>query len=100
MQKLRMVAGPTRMPQQVRETYAEDIGSPDVELEEFFEDYFALETSLQKLLGVNSESGASIPIMSGEGMVVLWGAMKSVIVPNDIVLCVVNGVFGDVCFMI
>ena len=33
--------------------------------------------------------------MSGEGMVVLWGGMKSVLKPGDRVLCVSSGYFGD-----
>jgi aspartate aminotransferase-like enzyme len=42
---------------------------------------------------VNTESDAVI--MTGEGMVALWGALKSVLRPGDKVLAVDNGLFGQ-----
>src|SRR5690606_24863679 len=36
----------------------------------------------------------SVPILLGEGMLALWGAMKSVIRPGDKVLAVATGLFG------
>ncbi|CAK4084107.1 unnamed protein product [Aphanomyces euteiches] len=88
---LRMVPGPTTMSEQVRQVYAQDIGSPDVELEDFAADYFALEDLLKRLLSFEG----SIAIGSGEGMACLWGAMKSVLAPGDVVLSVANGLYGE-----
>ncbi|OQS00877.1 serine-pyruvate aminotransferase [Thraustotheca clavata] len=88
---LRMVPGPTSMSAAVRQAYAEEVGSPDVETEEFFSDYFVLEATFQRLLNFSG----SIVIGSGEGMVCLWGALNSVLSPGDTVLCVVNGIFGE-----
>ncbi|KDO29366.1 hypothetical protein SPRG_05902 [Saprolegnia parasitica CBS 223.65] len=89
---LRMIPGPTSMSHAVRQAYAEEVGSPDVEVDEFFADYFALEASFKKLLGF---SAGSIVLGSGEGMACLWGALNSVLLPGDTVLCVVNGIFGE-----
>ncbi|KAF0686723.1 hypothetical protein As57867_021402, partial [Aphanomyces stellatus] len=89
---LRMVPGPTSMSAGVRQVYAEDIGSPDVELEEFAADYFALTDSFQRLLSFND---GSIAIGSGEGMACLWGAMKSVLSPGDVVVSAANGIYGQ-----
>ena len=36
-----------------------------------------------------------VVIMSGEGMLALWGAMKSCLRPGDPVLCVGTGLYGD-----
>ena len=36
-----------------------------------------------------------IAILSGEGMLALWGALKSVLRPGDIVVSVCNGIYGD-----
>jgi aspartate aminotransferase-like enzyme len=57
---------------------------------EFFDLYAACERDLQALLGA---SGA-VTIQSGEGMLALWGALKSVIRPGDRVLAVATGLFG------
>ncbi|OQR97876.1 serine-pyruvate aminotransferase [Achlya hypogyna] len=88
---LRLVPGPTSMSPAVRQAYAEEVGSPDVEVDEFFADYFALEATFQRLLGFSG----SIVLGSGEGMVCLWGALNSILSPGDTVLCVVNGIFGE-----
>ena len=36
-----------------------------------------------------------VAILSGEGMVALWGALKSVLKPGDVVVAVCNGVYGS-----
>ncbi|RHY85895.1 hypothetical protein DYB35_008106 [Aphanomyces astaci] len=87
-----MVPGPTSMTATVRQAYADDVGSPDVELDEFASDYFDLEESLKRLLSFDG----SIAIGSGEGMACLWGALKSVLRPGDVVVSGANGIYGQV----
>ncbi|RQM19006.1 hypothetical protein B5M09_003482 [Aphanomyces astaci] len=86
-----MVPGPTSMTATVRQAYADDVGSPDVELDEFASDYFDLEESLKRLLSFDG----SIAIGSGEGMACLWGALKSVLRPGDVVVSGANGIYGQ-----
>jgi aspartate aminotransferase-like enzyme len=58
--------------------------------DEFFALYAACEADLRTLLGTNN----SVTIQSGEGMLALWGALKSVLRPGDRVLAVATGLFG------
>ncbi|KAJ0394216.1 hypothetical protein P43SY_001031 [Pythium insidiosum] len=85
-----LIPGPTTMKENVLRAQSEALGSPDTD-DAFWGDYLALEHSLQTLLRTQN----SIAIQSGEGMVALWGAMRSTIQPGDAVVCGVNGVFGD-----
>ncbi|MFN8468704.1 MAG: aminotransferase class V-fold PLP-dependent enzyme [Caldilineaceae bacterium] len=84
-----LVPGPVAIPEAVRAAYAVDYGSADSE-EEFFALYGACARDLQTLLGTAN----SVTIQSGEGMLALWGALKSVIRPRDRVLAVATGLFG------
>ncbi len=84
-----LVPGPVSVPQAVRNVYQTDFGSADLEAE-FFELYADCEAKLQQVLGTR----ASVTIQTGEGMLALWGALKSVLRPGDRVLAVANGVFG------
>jgi aspartate aminotransferase-like enzyme len=84
-----LAPGPVRIPAAVRAAYAVDFGSSDLE-EEFFALYTRCETGLQTLLATHNRTA----ILSGEGMVALWGAMKSVLQPGDRVLAVATGLFG------
>ncbi len=84
-----LVPGPVAIPEQVRAAYQVDYGSADME-DEFFALYGACERDLQTLLGTTN----SVNIQSGEGMLALWGALKSVIRPGDRVLAVATGLFG------
>ena len=84
-----LVPGPVAIPEAVRAAYQVDYGSADME-EEFFALYGACERDLQTLLGTAN----SVTIQSGEGMLALWGALKSVIRPGDRVLAVATGLFG------
>ena len=88
--KVPLVPGPTSVPLYVREQYLKDYGSADIE-EPYYELYQKTEKNLQKLLGTENK----VAIMSGEGMVALWGAMKSVLKAGDKVLSVSSGLFGD-----
>jgi aspartate aminotransferase-like enzyme len=58
--------------------------------EEFFTLYAGCERGLRTLLGTAND----VNIQSGEGMLALWGALKSVIRPGDRVLAVATGLFG------
>lgn len=84
-----LIPGPVSVPQAVREAYLTDYGSADLETE-FFELYAACEKQLQRILGTAND----VTIQSGEGMLALWGALKSVLKPGDRVLAVANGLFG------
>jgi aspartate aminotransferase-like enzyme len=84
-----LVPGPVAIPEAVRAAYQVDFGSADME-DEFFALYGACERDLQTLLGTAN----NVTIQSGEGMLALWGALKSVIRPGDRVLAVATGLFG------
>lgn len=84
-----LVPGPVSVPQAVREVYLTDYGSPDLEAD-FFELYTACEGQLQEILATRND----VTIHSGEGMLALWAALKSVLQPGDRVLAVANGLFG------
>ncbi len=84
-----LVPGPTTVPQAVREAYLTDYGSGDLE-PEYAELYAGLQIRLQQILG----TGNQLAIMTGEGMLALWGALKSCLRPGDRVLAVSTGVFG------
>jgi aspartate aminotransferase-like enzyme len=84
-----LVPGPVSVPPEYRAVYQIDYGSPDME-EEFFTLYQACESNLATILATSNR----IAIKSGEGMIALWGALKSVLRPGDRVLAVANGVFG------
>lgn len=87
--KIPLVPGPTSVPAEYREAYMTDYGSTDLE-EEFFELLAENQNLLKKMLHTEND----VIIGSGEGMLALWGAMKSVIKPGDKVLAVSNGIFG------
>ncbi|MFN8482225.1 MAG: aminotransferase class V-fold PLP-dependent enzyme [Anaerolineae bacterium] len=84
-----LVPGPTRVPQAVRDAYLVDYGSADLE-PEFFDLYGDTQAALRQLLKTQSDAA----IMTGEGMVALWGALKSCLRPGDRVLAVGNGPYG------
>lgn len=87
---LSLVPGPTRMLPNVLAAQGSHCGSPDTE-DAFWDDYLALEAMLQQFL----QTQQSVVIQSGEGMLGLWGAMKSTIERGDTVVCAANGVFGE-----
>ena len=87
--RIPLVPGPTSVPAKYREAYLTDYGSTDLE-----DDFFALLSEnislLQRVLKTNND----IIIGSGEAMMILWGAMKSVVKRGDRVLAISNGIFG------
>lgn len=84
-----MVPGPTSVPEKVREAYLIDYGSADMEVE-FLELYRNTCSMMQTFFGTTND----ILLHTGEGMIALWGALKSVIVPGDRVLAISTGIFG------
>jgi aspartate aminotransferase-like enzyme len=84
-----MVPGPVKVPAEVLQAYLTDYGSADLE-PEYLELYRQTEVNLQQIFATRN----SIAIMTGEGMLALWGALKSCIIPGDRVLAVATGVFG------
>ncbi|ORX77834.1 serine-pyruvate aminotransferase [Basidiobolus meristosporus CBS 931.73] len=96
-----LVPGPTVVPEHLVKLYQERFyGSPDVE-PEFFALYEKTCNNLSELLNVKTSEGSSVVIQSGEGMLALWSAIKSVLpwpfdFPEEFrVLCIGNGVYGD-----
>jgi aspartate aminotransferase-like enzyme len=87
--KIPLVPGPVSVPERVRRVYLEDYGSGDMEAE-FGELYLATEAKLQTIAGSKNR----VTIMTGEGMLALWGALKSVLRPGEPVVAVATGLFG------
>ncbi len=85
-----MVPGPVKLPQTVLDVYQTHLGSADLETE-FLELYNKTESNLKMILGTDNR----VVIQSGEGMLALWSALKSCLVPGDRVLAIATGVFGD-----
>lgn len=84
-----LVPGPVRVPPEVLRAFLTDYGSADLETE-YIDLYRATAADLQTIFDTRSD----IAIMSGEGMLALWGALKSCLMPGDRVLAVATGVFG------
>lgn len=85
-----MVPGPVKLPQTVLDVYQINFGSADLE-PEFLELYNKTEANLKTILGTENQ----VVIQSGEGMLALWSALKSCLLPGDRVLAIATGVFGD-----
>lgn len=84
-----MVPGPVRVPSEVLEAYQTDFGSGDLE-PEFADLYRHVQNDLQQILKTRNR----IAIQTGEGMLALWSALKSCLLPGDRVLAIATGVFG------
>ena len=84
-----LVPGPTAVSQKVQAAYQVDYGSADLEPE-----FLALYADTQALLRQIMSTGNQMALMSGEGMVALWGALKSCLQSGDKVLAIATGVFG------
>jgi aspartate aminotransferase-like enzyme len=85
-----MVPGPVKVAQEVLAAYQINYGSADME-SEFLELYNHTENNLKTILSTKNQ----VVIHSGEGMLALWCALKSCLVPGDRVLSIATGVFGD-----
>ncbi|HAE40342.1 MAG TPA: aminotransferase [Candidatus Riflebacteria bacterium] len=86
---INLIPGPVSVPEMVLAAAHHDFASPDLDTD-FLELYCQTEARLQKILGTRN----SIIIQTGEGMLGLWGALKSCLRPGDRVVAVCSGVFG------
>lgn len=84
-----MVPGPVKVPPEILQAYLTDYGSADLE-PEYVELYRQAGSDLQEIFATRSQ----VVIMTGEGMLALWGALKSCLLPGERVLAVATGVFG------
>jgi aspartate aminotransferase-like enzyme len=84
-----MVPGPVKVPEEVLQAYLTNYGSGDIE-PEFLDLYNRTEQQLQQVFATKNR----VVIMTGEGMLALWGAMKSTLKPGDRVLTIGTGLFG------
>ena len=82
--------GPVSVHPDVARALSRDYAPPRMGTE-YLELYKSVRTRLQKILGTKED----VLMGTGEGMLVLWGALKSLLRPGDTVLCVGTGVFGD-----
>ena len=85
-----MVAGPVTLHPSVIEVMAKDYGSGQIE-PDFLPLYKETAGKLARLMATDDD----VVLMSGEGMLALWGALKSCLKPGDAILTVGTGVFGD-----
>lgn len=85
-----MIPGPTTVSPRVLAAMSKDYGSGQVE-----KDFLQLYDKTGKLLAGLIGTSSDVVMMTGEGMLALWGALKSCLRPGDKVLSIVNGVFGQ-----
>ena len=85
-----LVPGPVAVPQEILKVAATNFGSADFEPE-----YLALYKDTEKLLQKMMETCNRVVIQTGEGMLVLWTALKSTLKPGDRVLVLSTGLFGE-----
>jgi aspartate aminotransferase-like enzyme len=84
-----MVPGPVRVLPEILQAYLTDYASADLEAE-YLDLYRQTEVDLQKIFSTRNQ----MVLMTGEGMLALWGALKSCLRPGDRVLAIATGVFG------
>lgn len=84
-----MVPGPVSVPQEILNVGNVNYGSADLE-KEYVQLYSATEKVLQKIMQTKN----SVVIQTGEGMLALWSALKSSMLPGDKVLAISTGMFG------
>lgn len=84
-----LIPGPVSVPETVLAAYNHNYGSADLD-PDYLTLYNQCEGRLQKIIGTKN----SIIMQTGEGMLGLWGALKSCLKPGDKVVAVCTGVFG------
>ncbi len=85
-----MIPGPVTLHPNVLAALQQDYGSGQVE-KDFLPLYAKTGKLLAKLMGTDNE----VVLMTGEGMLALWAALKSCLKTGDSVVSVGTGVFGD-----
>lgn len=84
-----MVPGPVKVYPELLQQYLIDYASGDLE-QDFLDLYNQTEANLQEIFATKNK----IAIQTGEGMLALWGALKSCLLPGERVLAIATGVFG------
>lgn len=84
-----MVPGSVSVAREVLEAGMVNYGSADLE-KDYIDLYKSTEKSLRKIMKTRN----SVVIQTGEGMLALWSAMKSCLLPGDKVLALSTGLFG------
>lgn len=82
--------GPVSLHPAAARALARDYAPPRMGTE-YLDCYMSVRSRLQTVLDTQED----VLIGTGEGMLVLWGALKSLLKPGDLVLSVGTGVFGD-----
>lgn len=90
MWNFRFIPGPVTLHPAAAEALRRDYGPPRFGTE-YLNLYRETCAMLKRFAGTKNE----FVLPTGEGMVALWGALKSVLKPGDTVLSVGTGVFGD-----
>ncbi|MCL1986317.1 MAG: alanine--glyoxylate aminotransferase family protein [Betaproteobacteria bacterium] len=90
MYPIPMLPGPVSVPDEILAAMRHNYPSGDLETD-FFKLYAITGRGLARLMGTRND----VVIMTGEGMLVLWAALKSCLKPGDKVLAAVTGIFGD-----
>lgn len=85
-----MVAGPVTLHPDVVAAMARDYGSGQIE-PDFLPFYKETADKIARLMYTDDD----VVLMTGEGMLALWGALKSCLKAGDSVLVIGTGVFGD-----
>lgn len=86
---IHLVPGPVSVPLRILEAMCRDYDSGHIKAD-FVSEYEKAGEKLGQLMGTRND----VVLMSGEAMVILWGALKSCLKPGDRLLCVDTGVFG------
>ncbi len=85
-----MIPGPVALSPNVLAALGRDYGSAQGNPR-----YASLYDSVGRNLARMGGTGNDVVIMSGEGMLALWGGLKSFLEPKDRVLSIVTGYFGE-----
>lgn len=87
--KISMTPGPVSVPAEVLNAGNVNFGSADLE-KDYIDLYKRTEKALKKIMRTKND----VVIQTGEGMLALWSALKSTLVPGDKVLALSTGLFG------
>lgn len=85
-----MSAGPTSIPQRVRQAMVRDFTNTDLD-----ENYIAIHKATEQKVSKLLKTGARSFLMLGEAMLGLDGACASFTEPGARVLVLANGIFGE-----